>query len=84
MGDVSLSSGGATEVTGTVIASGYVDLLGTPSVVMSSSDLWGGDFKISGGQGVNISVTETLSMSRGTVESPGGSVNIQARGIVGR
>ena len=83
-GDVSLSSGGATEVTGTVIASGYVDLLGTPSVVMSSSDLWGGDFKISGGQGVNISVTETLSMSRGTVESPGGSVNIQARGIVGR
>ena len=84
-GDVSLSSGGSTEVNGTVTAAGYVDLLGTPTVVMSSSDLWGGgDFRISGGQGVNISVTETLSMVRGSVESPDGSVTIQGRGIVGR
>jgi hypothetical protein len=79
-GDISLDSGASTEVNGTVTAAGYVDLLGTPTVVMSTSDIFG--FRITGGQGVNIVATATVELTGGTIES-GGSVNIQARGIVG-
>ncbi len=81
-GDVSFGAGDSTEVNGTVDAVGHVGLLGTPTIVMESSGDF--DFRISGGDGVDIFATESVSMERGSIESPDGSVTIQARGIVGR
>jgi|GEM_PF-5628609 len=39
---------------------------------------------VSGGAGVEIDVAETLELTGAQIDSSGGSINIQARGIVGR
>jgi hypothetical protein len=66
-------------VNGTVSAQGYVDLLGTPTIVIGTSDIF--DFKISGGQGVNIVATGTVELSGGTIESPNGAIYISGGSV---
>jgi len=80
-GDVTLGAGTSTTVNGTVHASGFVDLLGTPTVVIGGSDLWGGDFRISGDSGVTIEATETLMLD-GNIGSGGGDILLRG-GLVG-
>ncbi len=80
--DISVDSGTSTTVTGTVSAAGYVDLLGTPTIVMGSDDLFAGDYRITGGQGVNIVTTGTVELTGGTIESPNGITTISALGVI--
>ncbi len=79
-GDISFDAGTSTEVNGTVTATGHIGLLGTPTIVMGSSDIF--DYRISGDQGVTIDASATVELTGGTIESPNGITTISATFVI--
>ncbi len=83
VGDVTLDAGTSTTVGGNISAHGHVGLLGTPTIVISSSDLFAGEFdvsSISGDSGVTMVATEALTLD-GIVESGDGSIFLESNAI---